>query len=137
MRSSCWYISLLNGIDCYSNEKTNFREMFSIFQEIFVKFYLKIGYLILIFEKVQMKIVNVVIWGKKLNARTLRETNLFFILALWLLYTVLYWSGPPGENQLKSKRERTLVHFPFIQSRSCLDSKNVAVKVRSLSIELV
>ena len=36
---------------------------------------------ILSFEKVQIKIVNAVIFGKKSNASALQETNLFFILA--------------------------------------------------------
>ncbi len=57
------------------------------FQGKFVKFSQKlclilsqIGNLILIFVKVQIKIVNAVICGKKTKC-ALQETNLFFILA--------------------------------------------------------
>ena len=69
------------------SNKTNFREIFSIFHDRFVHFYLKLENLIFIFDKVQIKIVNFMrlICGNKLNVCMLRETILFFILALLVI----------------------------------------------------
>ncbi len=82
MRSSFWYISLLKctGTDCYSNEKTNFRETFSIFHESFVKFYLKIGNKILIFENKNSKCGN--LRQKKIKCARTSETKLVFYFSL-------------------------------------------------------
>ena len=92
MRSSCWYISLLkcSGIDCYSNKTTNFRKYFS--QKFCLIWPKKIGNLILIFEKVQIKMSNAVICGKKLNVCA-TGNKLVFILALCPEYDSCYNHG--------------------------------------------
>ncbi len=62
-------------------------------------FHLKIGNLILIFEKIKIKILNAVICDKKLNARATRNKLVFFILALYLLLGLLRGWEPPATGR--------------------------------------
>ena len=125
MWSSCWYISMLKWtrIDCYSNKKTNFREIYSIFHEKFClilpqnrQFDLEL------WKSPNKKCKCGNLWQKVKCARYGKQTWFLFFFLTFILYDIkhalLYRNKSllkPHKHQKDMKLELQLMLYIYVK----------------------